>query len=57
MKKGQRMIFKHYRDLMTEKEADAWFGVTPDAVSAARAAVEKQWEAKVSKLEKEKVAA
>ena len=28
------MIFKHYRELVTEKEADGWFGVTPDAVTA-----------------------
>ena len=28
------MIFKHYRELVTEKEADAWFGVTPEAVKA-----------------------
>ena len=27
------MIFKHYRELVTEKEADAWFGVTPEAVA------------------------
>jgi len=31
------MIFKHYRELVTEKAADAWFGVTPAAVKAARA--------------------
>jgi predicted urease superfamily metal-dependent hydrolase len=23
------MIFKHYRELVTETEADAWFRVTP----------------------------
>jgi integrase len=33
------MIFKHYRELVTEKEADAWFGVTPAAVKAAKAAM------------------
>ena len=47
------MIFKHYRELVTEKEADAWFGVTPDAVKVARAAIEAERAAKVVKLEKE----
>lgn len=46
------MIFKHYRELVTEKEADAWFGVTPDAVKAARAAMERQRAEKVVNLEK-----
>ncbi len=41
------MIFKHYRELVTEKEADAWFGVTPDAVKAAKAAMEAQRAEKV----------
>ena len=51
------MIFKHYRELVTEKEADAWFGVTPDAVKAAKAAAEKERAAKVVKLGKEMAAA
>ena len=61
------MIFKHYRarlavvrrrqELVTEREADGWFGVTPDAVKAARTAMEKQRAEKVVKLEKEKAAA
>lgn len=46
------MSFKHYRELVTEKEADACFGVTPDAVKAARASVEEQRAEKVVKLEK-----
>ncbi len=46
------MIFKHYRELVTEKEADAWFGVTPEAVKATRAAMERERAAKVMKLEK-----
>ena len=44
------MIFKHYRELVTEKEADAWFGVTPVAVEAAKARMEKERRAKVVKL-------
>ncbi len=44
------MIFKHYRELVTEKEADAWFGVTPDAVKAAKARMEKEKADKVVKL-------
>jgi hypothetical protein len=51
------MIFKHYRELVTEKEADAWFGVTPDAVKAAKTAMEAQRAEKVVELENEKVAA
>src|SRR5512140_452001 len=51
------MIFKHYRELVTEKEADAWFGVTPEAVKAAKVAIEKERAEKVVKLDKEKAAA
>ena len=46
------MIFKHYRELVTEKEADAWFGVTPDAVKIAKATMEEQRAEKAVKLEK-----
>ena len=45
------MIFKHYRELVTEKEADAWFGVTPDAVKAAKTALEAERSARVVRLE------
>jgi hypothetical protein len=40
-------IFKHYRELVTEKEADAWFGVTPDAVKSLKQKIEKEREAKI----------
>ena len=30
------MIFKHYRELVTETEADAWFGVTPGSRGCAQ---------------------
>jgi hypothetical protein len=41
------MIFKHYRELVTEKEADAWFGVTPESIKALREEAEKERQAKV----------
>ena len=41
------MIFKHYRELVTEKDADAWFGVTPGAVKAAKAKMEREKAEKV----------
>lgn len=44
------MIFKHYRELVTEKEADAWFGVTPDAVAALKKKQEAERAAKVVEL-------
>jgi hypothetical protein len=46
------MIFKHYRELVTDKEADDWFRVTPDAVKAAKAAMEAELAAKVVTLER-----
>jgi integrase len=51
------MIFKHYRELVTEKEADAWFGVTPAAVKAARVELESERAEKVVELESRKAAA
>ena len=41
------MIFKHYRELVPEKEADAWFGVTPQAVKALREKTERERKAKI----------
>ena len=46
------MIFKHYRELVTEKEADAWFGVTPGAVTALKKKQEGEKAAKVVELPK-----
>jgi hypothetical protein len=51
------MIFKHYRELVTEKDADGWFGVTPEAVKAAKTDMEKQRKEKVVELEAERAAA
>lgn len=44
------MIFKHYRELVTEKQADAWFGVTPEAVAALKKRQEAEKAAKVVAL-------
>lgn len=46
------MIFKHYRELVTEKEADAWFGVTPGAVAALKKKQEAERAAKLVELPK-----
>ena len=46
------MIFKHYRELVTEKAADAWFGVTPAVVKAARAKLDEEKAAKVVEIPK-----
>ncbi len=46
------MIFKHYRELVTENEADAWFGVTPESVKAAKAKMEAEKAAKVVEMPK-----
>jgi hypothetical protein len=50
------MIFKHYRELVTEKEADAWLGVTPSAVKAAKARMEKEKAEAARKAEAERLA-
>jgi hypothetical protein len=41
------MIFEHYRELVTEKSAKAWFGITPEAARAVRERIEKEREAKI----------
>jgi hypothetical protein len=56
------MIFEHYRaclaavrrrqELGTEKEADAWFGVTPSPVAALKKKQEAERAAKVVELPK-----
>jgi integrase len=50
------MIFKHYRELVTEKEADAWFGVTPAMVKAAREQMTEARRQKAEKAEAERLA-
>jgi len=53
---SRQMVFSNYRQLVTEKEADAWFGVTPDAVKPAKARMQKQKAEKVVKLPNAKAA-
>lgn len=42
-----RMIFQHYRELVTEKAAKAWFGITPEAAKVVRERLQKEREAKI----------
>lgn len=42
-----QMIFKHYRELVTEKEAKRWFGITPDSVKELKAKTECERAAKI----------
>jgi hypothetical protein len=44
------IIFQHYRELVTEETAKAWFGITPAVVDAAKAVREKELAAKVTPL-------
>ncbi len=41
------MIFQHYRKLVTEKAAKAWFAITPESIEAARDKAEKERQAEV----------
>ena len=41
------MIFQHYRESVTEKEAGAWFGITPETAKAVRERIEAKRAAKV----------
>jgi hypothetical protein len=45
-----QMIFQHYRELVTEKGARAWFGITPEAAKALKAKLDKEREAKIMKF-------
>ena len=42
-----QMVFRHYRELVTEKEAQAWFAVTPEAARAVKDRIEKERTAKI----------
>lgn len=44
------MIFQHYRELVTEMAAKAWFAITPESIKAAREKAEKEREAKIVKF-------
>jgi len=45
-----QMIFEHYRELVAEKAAKAWFAVTPEAAKALRAKLDREREAKIVKF-------
>jgi archaeosine-15-forming tRNA-guanine transglycosylase len=42
-----QMVFRHYRELVTEKEAQGWFAVTPEAARAVKKKLEKERMAKI----------
>ena len=42
-----QMIFQHYRELVTEKETGAWFGITPEAAKTVRERIGAKQAAKV----------
>lgn len=42
-----QMVFRHYRELVTEKQAQAWFAITPETAKAMREKLEKERAAKI----------
>jgi integrase len=42
-----RMVFQHYRELVTEKAAKAWFAITPEGTKALREKAERERKAKI----------
>jgi hypothetical protein len=42
-----QMVFRDYRELVTEKEAQAWFAITPETAKAMREKLEKERAAKI----------
>ena len=40
-------LFRHYRELVTEKGAKAWFAITPESTKALREQAEKERQAKI----------
>jgi integrase len=52
-----RMVFSNYRELVRPADAEKWFGITPEAVEAAKAARESGAIAKILPLPVEAVAA
>jgi len=42
-----RMVFEHYRELVTERDAKAWFGITPESAGAMKAEIERERAAKI----------
>ena len=42
-----QMVFRHYRELVTEQEAKAWFAITPATAKALKDKIEKERAAKI----------
>ena len=42
-----KMIFQHYRELVTEKSAKAWFGITPESTKGLREQAEQERKARI----------
>ena len=42
-----QMIFRHYRELVTGKEAEEWFAITPEVAKALKQKLENEREAKI----------
>jgi integrase len=42
-----QMVFKHYRELVTEKAAKAWFSITPGVAKAVKQKLDKEREEKI----------
>jgi len=45
-----RMVFSNYRELVRAADAEKWFGITPEAVEAAKAPREKGAAAEIVRL-------
>lgn len=52
-----RMVFSNYRELVRAADAEKWFGITPVAVEAVKAAREKGATAKIVAFPAEAAAA
>lgn len=51
-----RMVFPNYREIVRPADAEKWFGITPEAVEAAKAARESGAAGKIVALPKEAAA-
>jgi hypothetical protein len=51
------IIFEHYRELVTPKQANAWFAITPKSVAVHKATTEKERKAKTISFQTAKAAA
>ena len=55
--RSTEMIFQHYRELVTPKQAAAWFAITPKLVAAAKAKADKERAARTISFQPAKAAA